>query len=243
MPIFPRTGIHFELHVADWALIDENDLLQRSISISFKRSQAQRRPQVCDLGHAIRICPRFCLSIGTLQPSAGKEKTELRRSSRSSWIIALLMFVATCMDVKFTSMKIFIIGKQRLKAFGVTRLIQVKFEKATRWSPQPPLLRPRHAACVIVVQAPQDHLASSLVSVFEGLQHLSRPGGERHPGGRQQKWRLASFGYVASKRALSPRCLRALRVRPGPKPVASRFPTSDALEHSVHWNSSGALPP
>ena len=33
--------------------------------------------------------------------------------------------------------------------------------------PQPPLLRPHHAACVVLTQAPNDHLATSLVSIFE----------------------------------------------------------------------------
>ena len=31
LPIYPQTGTHFELHAAQWALIDENDLMQRSL--------------------------------------------------------------------------------------------------------------------------------------------------------------------------------------------------------------------
>ena len=38
--------------------------------------------------------------------------------------------------------------------------------------PLPPFLRPRHAACVLLVQTPADTLVSSLVTVFEGFQQL-----------------------------------------------------------------------
>ena len=38
--------------------------------------------------------------------------------------------------------------------------------------PHPPFLRPRHSACVLLVQTPADTLVSSLVTVFEGFQQL-----------------------------------------------------------------------
>ena len=38
--------------------------------------------------------------------------------------------------------------------------------------PNPPMLQPRHAACIVIVQAPREDLVSPLSTTFEGNQHL-----------------------------------------------------------------------
>ena len=199
-PIYPRVGTHFELHLAEWAIIDENDLMQRSLQVSSPVHSSNVEPQ--DSVNPIQdpvaasSSEQFCFNPDA--PAFDPERPDIRTQTEfvqdlhDRWEYTAFSWEGE--DRSSRILTFFTDHRDPHDRCDVGREIDL-YDDYTHWeeiilhrwsdyidpaearelhvvSPQPPMLRPQYAACVLIVQAPADDMVSSLISVFEGFQSL-----------------------------------------------------------------------
>ena len=198
LPIFPRTGSHIEIHTAEWAIIDETTLMQRSATTR-RTNRWHPRSRGLDLPRQSQE-PRedadFCLNPAATpfdpnRPLLGSQ-SEFIQDFYQWWDFCAFSWEGEDRSTKILTF--FVDHRAPHLRYDVGREVHL-FEdyhwedhiKST-WRelidigselefhlvhPQPPLLRPLHAACVVSVQAPREDLqVSPLITVSEGQGNL-----------------------------------------------------------------------
>ena len=200
-PIYPRVGTHFELHLAEWAIIDENDLMQRSLQVSSPVHSSNDVESQDSVNHfqdplTASSPEQFCFNpeAPAFDPERPdiRTQTEFAQDLHARWDLASFSWEGE--DRSSRILTFFIDHRDPHDRCDVGREIDL-YDDYTHWeeiilhtwsdyvdpaearelhvvSPQPPMLRPQYAACVLIVQAPADDMVSSLISVFEGFQSL-----------------------------------------------------------------------
>ena len=200
-PMYPRVGTHFELHLAEWAIIDENDLMQRSIQVSspaHSGSETESQDLVHPLQNSLTASSSDQFCFNPEAPAFDPERPDIRTQTEfvqdlyARWDLASFSWEGE--DRSSRILTFFIDHRDPHDRCDVGREIDL-FDDYVHWeeiilhtwddyvdsaearelhvvSPQPPMLRPQYAACVLIVQAPADDMVSSLISVFEGFQSL-----------------------------------------------------------------------